>query len=172
MQESHKRFAEKYFETLNGSLSAEYAGFSPDTARQQAWQLLQRDDVQAYLLEIKADAEVKSGISKQRWLNELEELGFSNIQDFIEDGNTIVDISGIDRKKAAAVLSIKKTVIEGEFGTKETVEFKLHDKLNALDKIGRHFDYYNADSSSKPQITTVINLGSGTPPDAITTETE
>lgn len=172
MQESHKRFAEKYFETLNGSLSAEYAGFSPDTARQQAWQLLQRDDVQAYLLEIKADAEVKSGISKQRWLNELEELGFSNIQDFIEDGNTIVDISGIDRKKAAAVLSIKKTVIEGEFGTKETVEFKLHDKLNALDKIGRHFDYYNADSSSKPQITTVINLGSGTPPDAITTEAE
>ena len=46
MQENHKRFADKYFETLNGSESAIYAGFSEDTARQKAWQLLQRDDIQ------------------------------------------------------------------------------------------------------------------------------
>lgn len=173
MLDSHKRFADKYFETLNGSLSAEFAGFSPDTARQQAWQLLQRDDVQEYLLQLKIDSENQTGITRIKWLNELKEVGFSNIQDFIESGNSIKDISSIDRDKAASVSSVKKTVIESEFGTKEIVEFKLHNKLDALDKIGRHLGYFEKDNDqSKPKVTNVINLGSGIKPDEPTKEAE
>lgn len=69
MLESHQRFADKYFETLNGSLSAEFAGFSKETARQQAWQLLQRDDIQEYLQQLRAEYSEKSGITKE-WVIE------------------------------------------------------------------------------------------------------
>jgi len=74
MLENHKRFADKYFETLNGSLSAEYAGFSKDTARQQAWQLLQRDDIQDYLASLKAEYAEKSGITKEWVMQRFEHI--------------------------------------------------------------------------------------------------
>lgn len=168
MQESHIRFCEKYFETLNASASAEYAGFSTDTARQQGWQLLQREDVQQYLQELREAEALKHGITKDRWLSELATIGFSNVQDFISHGNNIKDITTVPEQKARAVLAIKKTVTEFEGGEKVVTEFKLHDKLSALDKIGRHFDFYNADSSSKPQNTTIVNLGTGVNPDEAT----
>lgn len=153
MQENHIRFADKYFETLNAKESAIYAGFSADTAKQGGYQLLQREDIQDYLAKLKEEAERKHGITKDKWLSELAISGFSNIQDFIDSGNTVRDISTIERDKASAVSSIKKTVIEGEFGVKETVEFKLNDKLAALDKIGRHLGYFEKDNAqSKPDI--------------------
>lgn len=172
LTEQKKRFADRYFETLKGSESAIYAGYSEATARQIAHNLLQEPEVEAYLSELREEYAKKSNITKERWVAELAELGFSNIQDFIDIGNSIKDISSIERVRASAVASIKKTVTEGEFGVKEVTEFKLHDKLGALDKIGRHFDFFNADSSSKNTTTNIINLGSGTPPDAVTTETE
>lgn len=169
MTELQKRFADRYFETLNGCQSAIYAGYSEATARQKAYELLQDEEIEAYLSQLRAKSEVKHGISKDRWLSELEAVGFSNIQDFISDGNNIKDFSKLPEQKTKAVSSVKKTVIEFEGGEKQTVEFKLHDKLSALDKIGRHFDYYNADSSTKNQTTNIINLGGGVKPDEATT---
>lgn len=159
MLESHIRFTDKYFETLNASLSAEFAGFSKDTARQQGWQILQREDVQEYLQKLRENSEIKHSISKERWLSELEAVGFSNIQDFISDGNNVKDISKLPEIKAKAVCSVKKTVIEFEGGERVTVEFKLLDKLNALDKIGRHFGYFEIDNSQKNQETPIqVNI--------------
>ena len=69
MQENHKRFADKYFETLNGKESAIYAGFAENSAKVQASQLLQREDIQEYLQTMRAEYAEKSGISKQ-WIIE------------------------------------------------------------------------------------------------------
>lgn len=149
MQDNHKRFSDRYFETLNGKESAIYAGFSEDTAKQQAWQLLQRDDVQDYLAALKLEAQEKHNITKDNWLSELKEIGYSNIQDFISEGNSVKDISGIDRSKARAVSSVKKTVIEFEGGNKEITEFKLHDKKSALEIIGRHMGFFEKDNGQK-----------------------
>lgn len=155
MTEQRKRFADRYFDTLNGTQSAIYAGYSETTAKVQASQLLSDPEVEAYISGLKAKAEEKHGITKDRWMSELENIGFSNIQDFIETGNTIKDISQIDSNKARAVLSVKKTVTESEYGSKEVVEFKLHDKLNALDKIGRHLGYFEKDNEQSKTAATV-----------------
>lgn len=69
MRENYKRFADKYFETLNAKESAIYAGFSPDTAKQKGYTLLQRDDVQDYLSELRKEYQQKSGITKE-WIIE------------------------------------------------------------------------------------------------------
>lgn len=155
LTEQKKRFADRYFETLNGSQSAIDTGYSEATARQIAYNLLQEHEVEEYLSQLKEKSEIKHSISQGRWLAELEAVGFSNVQDFISDGNTIKDISKLPENKAKAVLSVKKTVLEFEGGEKVTTEFKLHDKLNALDKIGRHFGYFekdNAQSAPKNEI--------------------
>lgn len=168
MNEQRKRFANKYFETLNATQSAIYAGYSELSARSKASQLLDEEDVSEYLTKLKEKAEAKHSISQDRWLAELEAIGFSNIQDFISDGNNIKDISKLSEIKAKSVLSVKKTVLEFEGGEKVTTEFKLHDKLNALDKIGRHFGYFDKDNAqNKPENTTIINLGGGINPNEI-----
>ena len=169
MNEQRKRFADKYFETLNATQSAIYAGYSELSARSKASQLLDEEDVSEYLTKLKEKAEAKHSISQDRWLAELEAVGFSNIQDFISDGNNIKDISKLPELKAKSVLSVKKTVLEFEGGEKVTTEFKLHDKLNALDKIGRHFGYFDKDNAqNKPENTTIINLGGGINPNEAT----
>lgn len=165
MTELQKRFADRYFETLNGCQSAIFAGYSEATARQKAYELLQDKEIEEYLSELRAKSEAKHGISKDRWLSELEAIGFSNVQDFISDSNNIKDFSKLPEQKTKAVSSIKKTVLEFEGGEKHTVEFKLHDKLNALDKIGRHFGYFEKDNDQSKAVTTIINLGGGIKPD-------
>ena len=69
MIDSHKRFADKYFETLNATQSAIYAGFSEATAKQQAWQLLQREDIQEYLQNLRNKKQEETGIT-QAWVME------------------------------------------------------------------------------------------------------
>jgi len=80
MQENWKRFADKYFETLNASESAIYAGFSEDTARQQGWQLLQREEIQNYLSELKQEYAEKSGINKEWVMNRLKDISDTSFE--------------------------------------------------------------------------------------------
>jgi len=89
MQENHQRFADKYFETLNGKESAIYAGFSEDTAKQQAWQLLQREEIQDYLQKMRAEYAEKAGISKQ-WVIER----FKHISDACVQAEPVFDSEG------------------------------------------------------------------------------
>src|SRR5215216_3537736 len=80
MQDNHIRFADKYFETLNASLSAEYAGFSKETARQQGWQLLQREDIQEYLQKMRAEYAENAGVSKQWVIQRFKDISDACVQ--------------------------------------------------------------------------------------------
>ncbi len=89
MQENHRRFADKYFETLNGKESAIYAGFAENSAKVQASQLLQRDDIQEYLQSLRAEYAEKSGISKL-WIIER----FKTISDRCVQEEPVFDSKG------------------------------------------------------------------------------
>lgn len=80
MQDNHIRFCDKYFETLNGTQSAIYAGFSEDTAKQQAWQILQREDVQEYLSELKKEYAEKSGVTKEWVMTRFKEISDTSFE--------------------------------------------------------------------------------------------
>lgn len=150
MLDSHKRFCDKYFETLNGSLSAEYAGFSPDTARQQAWQLLQREDVQEYLKMLKAAYSEKTGVTREKVLAEVARLAFSDIRNYYTGDDKLKPITDLDDNEAAALASVK---IYEEYSEREAVgvnkEIKLYDKLAALEKLARHLGLYEKDNDQK-----------------------
>lgn len=151
-----KRFCEEYIIDLNATQAAVRAGYSEDTARSIASENLSKPDIQEELSKLQLEISNKNGNLAQQVIDELKKIGFSNIQDYIEAGNEVKDLSEIDPQKAAAVSSVKKSFTEfGDEktgGTKTTVEFKLWDKIGALEKIGRHLGIFEKDNAqSKPE---------------------
>lgn len=160
INEKQKRFCEEYLKDFNGAQAAIRAGYSKESAKEQASRLLTNANVATYLTLLKDQNSKNHSDLKNLIVEEYKKIGFSNIQDFIEADNSIVDISQIDREKAAVVESIKKT--ETEFsganestGTKTTVQIKLWDKLNALEKLGRYVGLFEEDNKQRGAIINV-----------------
>lgn len=155
-----KRFCEEYLKDLNGTQAAIRAGYSAKTANEQASRLLANVNVQSYLSELKKSLSDKNEGLAQQVIDELRKMAFCNIQDYIAEGNEIKDLTKITREKAAAVESIKKTTTEFGGGedsatTKTSIQFKLYDKLSALEKIGRHLGIFELDNQQKAPVINV-----------------
>lgn len=153
-------FCNEYLIDLNASAAARRAGYSEETAGAIGWENLQKPEIQDRLTELRKKLDKDNDGLIQQVIDELKKVGFSNIQDFIESGNSIKDLTQVDTGKAAAVASIKKSVTtfgdgEGNEGEKTVVEFKLWDKLSALEKLGRHLGIFEADNTQK---SAVINV--------------
>lgn len=140
------RFVEEYIADLNGKQAAIRAGYSLKTAEVQASRLLSFAKVR---MAIKAAMQARSrrtGITADRVVLELAELAFSNIFDFLEvhaDGSVSVDLSRVNRDRAAAVHDIvvqERPKDEGPRG--KLTQIKLCDKLKALDMLARHLGMF------------------------------
>lgn len=156
LKEKQKRFCEEYVIDLNATQAAIRAGYSEETAGAIGWENLKKPEIESYLKELQAEISNRNGDLAQKVIEELKKIGFSNIQDYIGLENTVKDLSEIDAQKAAAVSSIKRSVTEfGDEetgGTKTVLEFKLWDKLSALEKIGKHIGIFEADNKQKAAV--------------------
>ncbi len=147
-----KKFCDEYLVDLNSTKAAERAGYSQKTAKEQASRLLTNVNVHSYLSSLKEKREKRTEISQDMIVNELAKVGFTNIQDYINGDLTIRDLAKIPANQAAAIKSIKRTVTESDFGTKEVVEFVLHDKLKSLELLGRHVGIFEKDNQQKAPV--------------------
>ena len=76
-------------------------------------------------------------------VDELRKIGFANMADYMKptpEGAPSLDFSDLTRDQTAALSQV--TVESGPAGKRVT--FKLHDKLGALDKLGRHLGLFDA----------------------------
>jgi len=64
LSDKQKRFCEEYCLDWNGSKAAIRAGYSEESAKEQASRLLTNDNIQAYIQLIKNDLEYLCGISR------------------------------------------------------------------------------------------------------------
>lgn len=146
-------FCNHYLVDFNATQAAIRAGYSEDTAYSIGWENLRKPEIQARIAELRKDIDSRNGNLTQRIIDELSKIGFANMQDFIDADNTAKDFSTIDRDQAAAIGSIKKSHTEfgddDHGGTKDTVEFKLHNKMDALEKLGRYVGLFEADNKQK-----------------------
>ena len=153
-----KAFVQEYLIDLNATQAAIRAGYSADTANEQGSRLLTYVSVQEALQEAMADREKRVEITQDMVLKELAQVGFSKIDDFLkvddfevivgfekgDDGNDdhskpikrmirgveVFKTDDIPKNKLAAVSEIRQT--------KEGISLKLHDKMKAVELIGRH----------------------------------
>ncbi len=115
--------------------------------------LLKNAEVAARLAELQAavteKAVERTAITKERVLDELGKLGFSNMLDYVsprDDGLVHIDLSALTRDQAAAIQEV--TIDQYEEGegdeakTVNKVKFKLSDKRAALVEIGKHLGMF------------------------------
>jgi phage terminase small subunit len=157
LTDKQQRFCEEYLIDLNATQAAIRAGYSEKTAGQIGEQNLKKLEIQTCIQGLQKNRSERTKVTADMVLQELAKVGFSNVQDYLEGDLSIKDLTTIERNKADAVSSIKKTVTEFESGSKTVVEFKLHDKLKALDMIGRHIGFFEKDNEQGTPAVNVIN---------------
>lgn len=142
-----KRFCEEYIIDLNGTKAAIRAGYSKYAAQQISSENMLKPLIADFIKELQDKLSKDTQITAQMVLNELAKVGFSNIQDYIKEGFTIADIQKLTSNHAAAIESISVENTQTQFGVNEKIKFKLHDKLAALDKIGKHIGFFKEDNN-------------------------
>ena len=148
-----EKFCQEYMIDLNATQAAIRAGYSKKTAKRTGPENLSKPHISERIAKEKGKLRVKAGITAEMVIDELAKVGFSNIQDYIFEGNVIGDISTVVREKAAAVEAVQVDIRHdgGESkGYTEKVKLKLHSKLNALESLGRHLGIFEADNLQKP----------------------
>lgn len=159
MTEQRKRFYDRYFETLNGTQSAIYAGYSENTAASQASQMLSDPEGSEYLQNLRNEEAEKNGVSRARLLQEYKKIAFSDVRELYNTDGGLHNVKQIDDETAGAISSIKsKEVFDGE-GNKvgDIIEVKTHDKIRALDAIGKHIGFFEKDNDQKKGDMTINN---------------
>lgn len=159
--EQMELFCREWLVDFNATQAAIRAGYSIDSARQIGSENLSKPSIKARIEAIRKDIDLRNGGLTQRLIDELSKIAFSNIQDYVGESNEVKDMAEIDRDQAAAVGSIKRSLTEfgdeDHGGTKTTVEFKLHDKVSAIEKLGRYVGLFENDNKQKSTVIRVID---------------
>lgn len=137
-----RRYVEQGFTNAAGAYRHAYPTCRSEKASEScASRLLTNAKVSAYLAEVKNKAAERNQITADQVLAELGKVAFANMADYAEwgPGGVMLNASeDMTRDMLAAVSEVTETV------TKDggSVRFKLHDKLGALEKIGKHFGMF------------------------------
>lgn len=137
MTVKQKRFVEEYLIDLNATQAAIRAGYSPDTAEQIGYQLLQKTSVSNEVSKAMAERSKRTGINQDRVIQELAKIGFAKITDVVDPETAKVKTDAAE-EDLACIQSIK--IKPNEWGTER--EVKLYDKKGALVDIGRHLGMF------------------------------
>ena len=150
------RFVEEYLKDLNGARAAIRAGYSERAAKEQASRLLTNANVADAVARAQAERSARIGLTQDRVLEELAAIGFARLGDFAEwgpdrfalrDSESGGEDGGRLDTRPVQEIKVKETVLakvdEGETILKREYGVKLHDKLQALDKLGKHLGMFS-----------------------------
>lgn len=139
--DKQKRFCEEYIFDFNGSRAAIAAGYSKDTSRSIASELLTKPNIQAYIKGLQSDLERTSGISRMKVLREHEKLAFSSIAHLHNTWMERKDFDKLTDEQKACIAEIStqtRQIMVGDIPAEiEFVKIKLYDKQKALDSISK-----------------------------------
>jgi phage terminase small subunit len=157
------RFCEEYIIDLNATQAALRAGYSEKTAYSIGDENLRKPEIQSKISELQKKRSKRTEITADMVLRELAIIGFSKITDYLKVTNpksiedvdvpfpgeepeqeeqgcafAIVEVLDTDKMKPEAIPAIA-SIKQGRNG----IELKLHDKVKALEGIGRHLGMFN-----------------------------
>lgn len=158
LSDKQKRFCEEYCLDWNGSKAAIRAGYSEESAKEQASRLLTNDNIQAYIQLIKNDLEYLCGISRRMVMEEHKKLAFSSIANLHNTWITRKEFEELTEDQKACISEITTQVKQyypkdSAAYEVEFVKLKLYDKQKALDSISKMLGY---DAAIKIEQKTVI----------------
>lgn len=142
LTEKQQRFVNEYLIDLNATQAAIRAGYSPDTAMEQGYQLLQKTSVSNAISQAIAHRSRRTGITQDRVLQELAKVAFVNANDVIDLDSATVRQNAAE-EDLACIQAVKVKTSESEMGSSSEREIKLADKLRALELLGKHLGLFD-----------------------------
>lgn len=142
LNDRQKRFCELYAASLNATSAYIEAGYrvkNEKVAGVNAARMLGNASIQAYLKELKAQSQERTGISIDRVLEEYAKLAFSDITEIVTpDGSDVKPLDKLPKSVTASISSITVSKQEGKHGFSSKMSIRLHDKTKALEALGKH----------------------------------
>lgn len=156
-----QRFCDEYLIDLNATQAAIRAGYSKKRASEQAYQLLQKTTVQAYIDKRKKDREKRVEISQDRVLQELAYIAFAKATDYakVVEREATVEVDGqlqplYDENGERVKYRTVEPILTDELAEEQQraiavikkgrdgFEIKPYSKDRALELIGKHLGMF------------------------------
>lgn len=147
------RFCEEYLIDLNATQAAIRAGYSPDTARSIASEMLTKPDIQARVSEMQAERSRNTRIDAQWLLDRLAIEATADVRDLYDEFGAVRPIGewplifrqgliqGIEVEEAYEEVDDPEYPDEGRkrrVSRGKVTKFKLDSRVKRLELIGRH----------------------------------
>lgn len=137
LTDKQKRFVQEYLVDLNATAAARRAGYKdPNIGRQ----LITKNNVSEEIAKRQVKLQNKLEITQEKVLQELAAIAFANGSDFVTVTATgLLDVKPtgkVPKEKLPAIAGIKYTQVG-------SVEIKLHDKVKALELLGKHLGVFD-----------------------------
>ncbi|MBO9430611.1 terminase small subunit [Sulfitobacter sp. R18_1] len=157
------RFVDEYLVDLDTERAAIAAGYSKSVAKSKAYQWVSNGKVKPHVYDaIRAGfarLSEKKGVTQERVVAELAKVGFATMRQFMrvdDEGQPQINMDDTDDDNLDALAEIQtETVLERDGSDSEgkakfthvrKTKIKLHDKLNALDKLARYTGVYEKEA--------------------------
>ena len=145
------RFVDEYLVDFNATQAAIRAGYKAKTAHVIGAENLRKPKIAEEIARRQKDLQRRTEVTQERVVKELARIAFANIADYIhvetqtrtkDDGTEIIyqtvmfnETQELSADQRAALAVVKQSV--------NGFELKLHDKIKALELLGRHIGMFN-----------------------------
>lgn len=148
-------FAREYVIDNNAKQAAIRAGYSEKTAQEQGSRLLSNVKVLELVETHRKKREIRTDVTADRVIKELAKIAFSDLNEFVEvskDGK--INVKPSDQVDGTVLSEISESVTTNG----RTKKVKLHDKMKALELIGRHLAMFTDKQEIKIDKTVEENI--------------
>lgn len=127
-------FVNEYLKCFNATKAAKAAGYSEKTAKQQGSRLLTNVDVDSRVREFLK----KGAMEAEEALYHISEIARGNMDDLVDDAGKPDIEKARENGKTLLIKKIKTTTTSTGATTYKETEIEGHDRLRALELIGKH----------------------------------
>lgn len=175
MNEAQKRFCDEYLIDLNATRAYKeaYPSCKEDsTARTNASRLLTNANIKGYIEQKQQEISERTQITQDKVINELAKIGFFNIKNIYNENGTLKQITKMEDEVSSVISSVKTLQRAGamkievnpngkdkdipiEHIPEQTIEFKMNDKVKALELLGKHLGMFKEKIDLNANITNI-----------------
>ena len=159
LNQRQELFCREYIKDLNGTQAAIRAGYSPKTADRMAYELLKKPEIQAFVLQSKAERVEEVKIDANYVLKRLIEIDEMDVADILDDGGDFLPIREWPKTWRTTLSGLDIAIINS--GDTEAIikKIKWPDKVKNLELLGKHIgvgaftekvDHTSSDGSMSP----------------------
>lgn len=159
LNQRQEMFCREYIKDLNGTQAAIRAGYSPRTADRMAYELLKKPEIQAFVLQSKAERVEEVKIDANYVLKRLIEIDEMDVADILDDGGDFLPIRKWPKVWRTTLSGLDIAIINS--GDTEAIlkKIKWPDKVKNLELLGKHIgvgafsekvDHTSSDGSMSP----------------------